>query len=165
MARLIMKSLVVLVLMIGIGNYLVYLKTGQMPLRDMHARMGDDWLVDLRELLSDKLSPNQLAADAKEAMENVSDKVSKPETPAPTKVYKWTDANGQVHFGDKPLASDAEQIEVDTRNAISAPESSGWSKPEPTSEQVATDTSSPLEKARAAAEAMKQRVQQQEQAQ
>lgn len=163
MARLIMKSLVVLVLMIGIGNYLVYLKTGQMPLRDMHARMGDDWLVDLRELLSDKLSPNQLAADAKEAMESVSDKVSKPETPAPTKVYKWTDANGQVHFGDKPLTRDAEQIEVDTRNAISAPESSGWS--EPTSEQVATDTSSPLEKARAAAEAIKQRVQQQEQAQ
>jgi hypothetical protein len=161
MARLIMKSLVVLVLMIGIGNYLVYLKTGQMPLSDMRARMGDDWIVDLRELFS----PNQLAADAKEAMKSVSDKASEPETPAPTKVYKWTDANGQVHFGDKPLSSGAEQIEVDTRNAISAPESSRWAKPESKSEHVSADTSSPLEKARAAAEAMKQRVQQQEQVQ
>lgn len=165
MKRLLFKSVLVVLLVFFIGNYLIYLKSGQMPLSDMRARMGDDWLVDLRELLSDKLSPNQLAADAKQAMKSVSDKVSEPETPAPTKVYKWTDANGQVHFGDKPLSSGAEQIEVDTRNAISAPESSQWAKPESKSEQVSADTSSPLEKARAAAEAMKQRVQQQEQAQ
>lgn len=165
MKRLLFKSVLVVLLVFFIGNYLIYLKSGQMPLSDMRARMGDDWLVDLRELLSDKLSPNQLAADAKQAMKSVSDKVSEPETPAPTKVYKWTDANGQVHFGDKPLSSSAEQIEVDTRNAISAPESSRWAKPESKSEQVSADTSSPLEKARAAAEAMKQRVQQQEQAQ
>lgn len=161
MKRLLFKSVLVVLLVFFIGNYLIYLKTGQMPLSDMRARMGDDWIVDLRELFS----PNQLAADAKEAMKSVSDKVSGPETPAPTKVYKWTDANGQVHFGDKPLSSGAEQIEVDTRNAISAPESSRWAKPESKSEQVSADTSSPLEKARAAAEAMKQRVQQQEQVQ
>lgn len=161
MKRLLFKSVLVVLLVFFIGNYLIYLKTGQMPLSDMRARMGDDWIVDLRELFS----PNQLAADAKEAMKSVSDKVSEPETPAPTKVYKWTDANGQVHFGDKPLSSGAEQIEVDTRNAISAPESSRWAKPESKSEQVSADTSSPLEKARAAAEAMKQRVQQQEQVQ
>ncbi|WP_331353157.1 DUF4124 domain-containing protein [Cellvibrio sp. UBA7671] len=160
MFRLLFKSVVVLLLVFFIGNYLVYLKTGQMPLRDMRERMGDDWLVDLRELFS----PDQLAADAKQAVKSVSDKVSEPEPVASTKVYKWTDANGQVHFGDKPVARDAEEIEVDVRNAISAPEESA-----PIADQQdvapATVQESALDKARAAAEAMKQRVQQQEQIQ
>jgi hypothetical protein len=164
MFRLLLKSVVVLLLVFFIGNYLIYLKTGQMPLRDMRERMGDDWLVDLRELLS----PDQLAANAKQAVKNVSDKVSEPEAPAPTKVYKWTDANGHVHFGDKPVASGAEQIEVDTRNAISAPENTGNDFGQETESQVTARQSAPesaLDKARAAAEAMKQRIQQQEQAQ
>ena len=157
MKRLLFKSLTVVLLVFFIGNYLIYLKTGQMPLRDMREHMGDDWRVDLQELLS----PDQLAADAKQAMKNVADKVSEPEPAAPTRVYKWTDANGQVHFGDKPVVSSAEQIEVDTSNAISAPEGIA-----PTAEQhAASEVSgqeSALDKARAAAEAMKQRVQQQE---
>lgn len=164
MFRLLFKSVVVLVLVFAIGNYLIYLKTGQLPLHDMRERMGGDWLVDLRELVSNKLSPDQLAADAKGVMKSVSDQVIEPDTPAPTKVYKWTDANGQVHFGDKPVTSDAEQIEVDTRNAISAPEQSAdrVTSPTPTTKTV---SESALDKARAAAEAMKQRVQQQEQVQ
>lgn len=165
MFRLLFKSVVVLLLVFFIGNYLIYLKTGQMPLRDMRERMGDDWLVDLRELLSNKLSPDQLAADAKQAMKSVSDKVSEPETPAPTKIYKWTDANGQVHFGDKPLSNNAEQIEVDTRNAISAPEETAHIADQHDTAPKASAQESALDKARAAAEAMKQRVLQQEQAQ
>ena len=165
MFRLLFKSVVVLLLVLGIGNYLVYLKTGQMPLRDLRERMGDDWLVDLRELASNKLSPDQLAADAKKAVKTVSDQVSEPEPVAPTKVYKWTDANGQVHFGDKPVAGGAEQIQVDTRNAISAPEET-VNQPV-SSKQVSQQSTqeSALDKAHAAAEAMKQRVQQQEQVQ
>ncbi|HSX50104.1 MAG TPA: DUF4124 domain-containing protein [Cellvibrio sp.] len=164
MFRLLFKSVVVLVLVFAIGNYLIYLKTGQLPLHDMRERMGGDWLVDLRELVSNKLSPDQLAADAKGVMKSVSDQVIEPDTPVPTKVYKWTDANGQVHFGDKPVTSDAEQIEVDTRNAISAPEQSAdrVTSPTPTTKTV---SESALDKARAAAEAMKQRAQQQEQVQ
>lgn len=27
-------------------------------------------------------------------------------------IYRWTDANGQVHFGQRPAAAGAEQIEV-----------------------------------------------------
>jgi hypothetical protein len=168
MKRLLFKSVVVALLVFFIGNYLIYLKTGQMPLRDMRERMGDDWLVDLRELLTNKLSSDQLASDAKEVMKNVSDKVSEPEPVAPTKVYKWTDANGQVHFGDKPVASGAEQIEVDTRNAISVPEDADSDiglefAPQATTQQSAQESA--LDKARAAAEAMRQRVQQQEQVQ
>jgi len=161
MKRLLFKSIVVVLLVFFIGNYLIYLKTGQMPLRDMRERMGDDWLVDLRELFS----PDQLAADAKQAMKSVSDKVSEPETPAPTKIYKWTDANGQVHFGDKPLSNNAEQIEVDTRNSISAPEEAARIADQQEAAPKVSAQESALDKARAAAEAMKQRVQQQEQAQ
>ena len=160
MKRLLFKSLTVVLLVFFIGNYLIYLKTGQVPLSDMRERMGDDWLVDLQELLS----PDQLAADAKQAMQNVADKVSEPEPEAPTRVYKWTDANGQVHFGDKPVVSSAEQIEVDTRNAISAPEEIAHTAEQHSAPEVSVQASA-LDKARAAAEAMQQRVQQQEQIQ
>ena len=161
MKRVLFKSIVVALLVFFIGNYLIYLKTGQMPLRDMRERMGDDWLVDLQEMFS----ADQLTADAKLAMKNVTDKVSEPEPVAPTKVYKWTDANGQVHFGDRPAASGAEQIEVDTRNAISAPEEAPSIVDQQEAAPQATAQESALDKARAAAEAMRQRVQQQEQVQ
>ncbi|MDO8344792.1 MAG: DUF4124 domain-containing protein [Cellvibrio sp.] len=161
MFRLLFKSVVVLLLVFFIANYLIYLKTGQMPLRDMRERMGDDWLVDLRELLS----PNQLTADAKQVIKGVADEYSAPEPAAKTKVYKWTDANGQVHFGDKPLASGAEQIEVEVRNAISAPEAASRISDQQDAAPKVSVQESALDKARAAAEAMKQRVQQQEQAQ
>lgn len=159
MKRLLFKAVGVVLLVFFIGNYLIYLKTGQMPLRDMRDRMGDDWSVDLRELFS----PDQLVADAKQAIKGVSDKIAEPERSVPTKVYKWTDANGQVHFGDKPLASGAERIEVDTRNAISAPEEAGPIADRHGTEPKVVAQESALDKARAAAEAMKQRVQQQEQ--
>lgn len=163
MKRLVFKSLVVVLLVFFIGNYLIYLKTGQMPLRDMRERMGDDWRVDLAELFS----TDQLAADAKAAMKSVSDQYSEPEPVAPTKVYKWTDANGQVHFGDKPATSDAKQIEVDTRKALSAPEEtvSVVDQQGTVPKASVSVQESALDKARAAAEAMKQRAQQQEQAQ
>jgi len=159
MKGLLFKSIVVVLLVFFIGNYLIYLKTGQMPLRDMRERLGDDWMVDLRE----QFSSDQLAADAKAAMKSVTDQYSEPEPVAPTKVYKWTDVNGQVHFGDNPAAGDAEQIEVDTRKAISAPEAADINVEQP--EPKVTAQESALDKARAAAEAMKQRAQQQEQVQ
>jgi hypothetical protein len=73
-----------------------------------------------------------------------------------------------VHFGDKPVADGAEQIEVDTRNAISAPEETASdvgreSAPQATAQQSVQESA--IDKARAAAEAMKQHMQQQEQVQ
>lgn len=159
MKSLLFKSVVVALLVFFIGNYLIYLKTGQVPLSDMREHMGTDWSVDLRELFS----LGQLAADAKEAMGTVSDRYSEPEPVVPTKVYKWTDANGQVHFSDAPIVRGAEHIEVDTRKAISAPEGTSRNVEQLIAPKVTTQESA-LDKARAAAEAMKQRVQQQEQA-
>ena len=32
-------------------------------------------------------------------------------------VYKWTDAKGKVHFGDKPpMSSESEKLEIDTQD-------------------------------------------------
>ena len=31
---------------------------------------------------------------------------------ATAEIYRWTDANGQVHFGQRPAASGAERVEV-----------------------------------------------------
>lgn len=160
MGRLIFKSLVVVLLVFGIGNYLIYLKTGNMPLRDMREKMDSDWFTGLR----DSVSPDQLASGAKQAVKAVTDKYSESEPATPTKVYKWTDANGQVHFGDKPAVG-AEHMEVDVRNAISAPDEASKKSAAPVETNQQSVSESALDKARAAAEAMKQRVQQQEQAQ
>lgn len=151
MVRLMFKSLVVVVFVVFIGNYIIYLKTGQMPLRDMQQRSGDDWLVDLRELLS----PAQLAEDARNLVNNATGEG------ATAKVYKWTDANGQVHFGDAPKSDNAQQLEVDLRNTMASPETITNLSAEPGA--TAGDESTPLEKARAAVEAMEARIQQQEQ--
>lgn len=161
MKRLLFKSFVVVVFVFFAGNYLVYLKTGQMPLRDLSERMGSDWRVDLGELLS----PGQLATDAKEAVKSVADRVSAPETVAPVKIYKWKDENGQVHFSDKPITNGAEQVEIEMRNAISEPESGGAHLAAQSTSAVTPASESALDKARAAAEAMRRRTQQQEQLQ
>lgn len=156
MMRLLFKSIVVVVLILGIGNYLVYLKTGQMPLRDMSERMGDDWLVDLRELFS----PDQIKTDAKKVVDDIASEYADPKPAAPTTVYKWTDADGRVHFGDKPQNAGAQQVEVKIQNAISAPDQQNPAALD--EEPLRAREPSPLEKARAAAEAMKARVQEQE---
>lgn len=158
--RLLFKSVVVVVLVVGIGNYLVYLKTGQMPLRDMRERMGDDWLTDLREFFS----PEQLTNDAKKVVNDIASEYAESEPAAPTKVYKWKDADGQVHFGDKPQATNAEQVEVKIQNAISAPVETQADVADDSRHQQSVPDST-LDKARAAAELMKQRVQAQEQIQ
>lgn len=147
--RLVFKALLVVVLVLGIGNYLVYLKTGQMPLRDLRERWGSDWLVDMKE----KYAPDQLAAQAKKGIDELTQ--DEAAEPVPTKVYKWTDAQGRVHYGDKPQSNGAQQIEVNTRGAMSPPENQTIvpAPGESTQNQVQT----PIEKARAAAEQLNQR--------
>jgi hypothetical protein len=159
MKRLLMKSLVVLVLAIGIGNYLIYLKTGQMPVLAMRDKIDSNGFGDLFQ----SFSVDNIAAEARAAADKMVNQFSTVEQASDTKVYKWADAAGRVHFSDKPLVQNAEQIEVDTRNAISAPESSSWPKPKVLAEDKVANEPSPLEKARAAAEAMNARATQQEQ--
>jgi cytoskeletal protein RodZ len=150
--RLLFKALVVVVLAVGIGNYLIYLKTGQLPINSVRENYNGDWLAAVKE----SFSSSQLAA------RKTVDALTKNESsqPAPARVYKWTDANGQVHYGDKPQGTGSEQVEVKIQNAISPPDQqdAGLEAEKP----AQTQQQSPLEKARAAAEAMKTRVQEQE---
>jgi hypothetical protein len=150
--RLLFKSLVVVLLVFGIGNYLIYLKTGHMPVQDLRERWGNDWLVDVQE----KYAPDQLSKKVKSAVDDLTHDGS--EKPSPTKIFKWVDDNGQVHYGDKPN-DNAEQVEVNMRNAISPPERSIDAVAD--APQIAPPQT-PIEKARAAAEAMKAHTQEQE---
>lgn len=159
MTRLLMKSLVVVLLALGIGNYLLYLKTGQMPVMDVRDKISNHGFGEVFQ----SFSADRLATDARAAAGKVVNQLSTSEPAHNAKVYKWTDAEGRVHFSDKPLVHNAQQIEVDTRPAISAAESSSWPKSNPLTKDKVVDESSPLEKARAAAEAMNARAVQQEQ--
>lgn len=151
--RLVFKAIVVVVLAAGIGNYLIYLKTGHMPLRDFSSHLASGF-ANLKE----EYAPGQLADKAKKTVEGLTqDEATKT---APTKVYKWTDTDGRVHYGDKPQSIDAEQVEVKIQNAISPSGQQNTAAIAEESTQVQEQT--PLEKARAAAEAMKARVHQQE---
>jgi hypothetical protein len=44
------------------------------------------------------------------------------------KVYRWVDEAGKVHFGDRPLANDAEQVELRRQSAPAAPADSAHRK-------------------------------------
>lgn len=163
MKRLLVKSLVAILLALGIGNYLIYLKTGQIPisaLRDSIGNTGGD--------LFPTFSSDNIKAEVRAAANKVVNQLSATEPATATTVYKWTDAEGRVHFSDKPLVQNAQQLEVKIRNAISAPEPSMLSNPDTSLNKSSTDgqlseNASPLEKARAAAEAMNARAAQQEQ--
>ena len=151
--RLLFKSLVVVLLVFGIGNYLIYLKTGQMPVHDLRERWGNDWLVEAQE----KYAPDQLSKKVKSVVDDLTNDES--EKPSPTRVFKWIDDNGQVHYGDKPNAN-AGQVEVNMRNAISPPEH--HSLDVVADKPLSAPQQTPIEKARAAAEVMKARTQEQE---
>lgn len=151
--RLVFKALVVVMLAAGIGNYLVYLKTGQMPLRDFSSRLASGFAN-----VKDEYAPGQLVDKAKKTVDGLTqDDAAATES---TKVFKWTDANGQVHYGDKPQSAGAEQVEVKIQNAISPPDQKNTELAVEEPAQVQQQT--PLEKARAAAESMRARVQEQE---
>jgi hypothetical protein len=170
MKSVLIKALVVVLLAMGIGNYLIYLKTGQMPAMALRDKLSADGFSHLFS----SLSVNEMAADTRAAAARVVNQLTPDEPMTEQKVYKWTDAEGRIHFSDKPLVDSAQQIKVDTRKSISDPEPGLLSKTKALLDAQkygaagAGDTAaaelSPLEKAKAAAEAMNARTLQQEQA-
>ncbi len=46
--RLLFKALVVLLLAVGVGNYLIYLKTGQFPINSVRENYNVDWLAAVK---------------------------------------------------------------------------------------------------------------------
>lgn len=40
-----------------------------------------------------------------------------------TGIYKWVDENGQVHYGERPAGSQAEQVHIRTNETVTRPDS------------------------------------------
>lgn len=141
--RIVFKILVVLGVVVGIANYVIYLQTGRMPVQE--------WVKNI------SLNPGDMASEAKNLGKNVIDQVKPSE---PLKVYKWTDENGVVHYGERPANEAAQEVSIDTdHNVVSGP-APGVPAGETT--DPVQDQQAPLEKAKAAAEAMKARIKEQE---
>lgn len=149
--RLVFKCLMVVLIVLGIGNYLVYLKTGSLPLGELGQHVKRDWLGAAKNY-----TPEHLALRAKQTLEQVN--FNQNDQSASTKVYTWTDANGHVHFSDQPTNSQAEAVTIEMRNAISPAEQHDPISPTQNDAQPQT----PIEKARAAAEAINARTRAQE---
>lgn len=145
MKRILFKMLVVTGLMVGIANYVIYLQTGRMPVQE--------WVKNLKTL---DMNPSHWVGDVKKMGEGVIDQV----TPSkPVTVYKWTDADGVIHYGERPVDDNAEAMKIDTnRNLMSAPVVTD--SPDPAASEQ--DQQAPIEAARAAAESMKARIEAQE---
>jgi hypothetical protein len=151
MKALLLKTLVFTGVIVGISNYVIYLKTGRMPIKEwvQSGNWSFDWSAD------------QLAAKAEKMGKGVMNQVS-PTSTEPTKVYKWTDADGVVHYGERPAGDGAQEMSIDTeQNVFNAP-SSNLPANSTGGEQDPGDQQAPLEKARAAAEALKARMESQE---
>ena len=153
MKTLLLKTLLLTGVIVGISNYVIYLKTGRMPIKEWV--QNGNW--------SFNLSADQLAEKAEKMGKGVMDQVS-PTSNEPTKVYKWTDADGVVHYGERPAGEGAQEMAIDTdQNVFTAQDQSSNPPANSTgSEQDPADQQAPLEKARAAAEAMKARMESQE---
>ena len=86
MIRGIVRSLIFLVLLFAVGGYLIYLKTGVVPLPSRllsSGGTGDSGRVDLRRL-SEMPSLNSVSAEDE-----------------PEDIIKWQDENGAWHFSNE----------------------------------------------------------------
>lgn len=86
MIRGIVRSLIFLVLLFAVGGYLIYLKTGVVPLPSRllsSGSAGDSGRVDLRRLSE---MPSLNSVDSEEELEDIT---------------KWQDENGVWHFSNQ----------------------------------------------------------------
>ncbi len=120
MKMLLFKLFAVVVIVAGASNYLIYLKTGHMPLRE--------WVADLK---------NMKAPSAEDVLDKVKD--SAPIGDKKVKIYTWKDENGQVHYSnqEEKAAKGAQEKMVSTKlNTIpsvkprASADSSGNSQPD-----------------------------------
>lgn len=161
MGRYLFKLTVFLSLIIGIGNYMVYLGTGRVPFNDLWQHMKKN-SIELP-------SPATLDIPDLPKLPNLKgDKAAR--------AYKWTDHMGVVHYSDQPPdGQNARLINVDPDQnlvqgtAIAPPETTAAQPKTPTPQALnntaingspAMDTQSMqqlLQQIKAAAEAAKQR--------
>jgi hypothetical protein len=155
MKGLIIKSLVVVALALGASNYLIYLKTGRLPVDEWRKNWSTQALVDWYEALSFA----DWGAETRHMRDRLRGSDDSAGSAAVT-VYKWTDAQGQVHYGQQPRAG-AQALEIHPdESAMSA----ATAVPAAAKAQAAAgqDEASVLDKARAAADSMSKHYQEQD---
>lgn len=106
MRLFILKLMVYLTLFAGIGNYIVYLTTGRLPLSEIWQRYGK--------------IPTSLPSPALPSVELPKMPTLNGRNDGLHKAFKWTDTNGVVHYSDQPPdGQDAKLIEMDPdRNLV-----------------------------------------------
>jgi Domain of unknown function (DUF4124) len=99
MRLFIFKLTVYLVLFAGIGNYIVYLMTGRVPLNELWQRYGK--------------VPTSLPTPSIPSVElpNLSKLTGRDDSAH--KAFKWTDSSGVIHYSDQPPdGQDAKLIDM-----------------------------------------------------
>lgn len=146
MMRLVFKALVVVVVAIGIGNYVVYLNTGRFPMNEWR----NNFTLD-----SMRFSPSNMLENTKRATADaVADHFPGDASSSTTKIYKWTDQQGVVHYGERPVDGHAQALTVDDGKVTIMPSPKAPAERREQTQSETTEAQTPIEKARAAAEAM-----------
>ncbi|MES2824250.1 MAG: DUF4124 domain-containing protein [Pseudomonadota bacterium] len=95
-----MKNLLIITLL-GLGLFcgFVFYKTGNVPVQEWSEQLQRDGVMGTFK----KISAGQFVAQAKEIVKDVTGDsiITSPATPV--QIYKWTDANGVVHYDNQPV--------------------------------------------------------------
>lgn len=144
--RLLGKIVVLFLAVFGISNYLLYLKMGQMPL----GGWVQTWKAEGMEGLSKKISTEEVTAKIKQVKNGLTTNNFLPSNQT-VSVYKWTDAEGVVHYSERPQSKNAQELHINPDvNILSS--ASGSTENKKHIDINAANSHSPIEKARAAAE-------------
>lgn len=95
-----MKNLfVIIVLGVGLFFGFVFYKTGSVPVREWSEQLQRDGVAGTFK----KISAGQFVAQAKEIVKDVTGDSIVISPATPVQIYKWTDANGVVHYDNQPV--------------------------------------------------------------
>lgn len=95
-----MKNLfVIIVLGVGLFFGFVFYKTGSVPVQEWSEQLQRDGVAGTFK----KISAGQFVAQTKQIVKDVTGDSIVISPATPVQIYKWTDANGVVHYDNQPV--------------------------------------------------------------
>jgi hypothetical protein len=95
-----MKNLLlIIVLALGMLGGYIYYKTGKIPVRNWSEQLQHDGFIGTLK----KISEGQFVANAKKIADDVTGGTLIESHPEKVQIYKWTDADGVVHYDNQPV--------------------------------------------------------------